>query len=92
MESVLPIDTTTVERACLGKAAIEGPGDLLRDGGLGAATFDSNSPGRWLEVSLRKYGNERNKCVRYLYGRPGIAYVSVSSRADAPGRLCCAAR
>jgi hypothetical protein len=57
------------------------------EGRGGAVIVDSNGPGRWWEVSRRKYGITRQVCARYLDGRPGIAHVSVSQRAGAPGRL-----
>jgi len=57
------------------------------DGRGGAFIVDSNSPGRDWEVSRRKYGITRQVRARHLDGRPGIAHVSVSQRAGAPGRL-----
>ncbi len=39
------------------------------------------------EVSRRKYGITRFARAGHLDGRPGIAHVSVSQRAGAPGRL-----
>ena len=52
------------------------------EGRGGAVIVDSNSPGRGLEVSRRDYG-----ITRHLEGRSGIAHVSLSQRAGAPGRL-----
>ena len=49
--------------------------------------MDSNNGGRWGGVSRRKYGITRRMRAGHLDECSGIAQVSLSQRAGAPGRL-----
>ena len=70
-----------------GLAVDETAARIVVDGRGGAVIVDSNGPGRRSEVSRRGYGITRHRRARHLDGRPGIAHVSLSQRAGAPGRL-----
>jgi hypothetical protein len=57
------------------------------DGRGGAVIVGSNGSRRRLNDSRRRYGTTPQMDARHLDGRPGIAHVSLSQRAGAPGRL-----
>jgi hypothetical protein len=57
------------------------------DGRGGAFIVCSNNLAEWREVSRREYGITHGEREGHFGGRPGIAHVSLSQRAGAPGRL-----